>query len=144
MRYTTTIEIDKPLDEVVALFDNIENYEHWMTGLQDFQVIDGQPGHEGTKVKYRFKMGNREIGMIEVVEKRDLPNEYKVSYYTKGVRNTVKNIFEKIDSASTKYTTENEFHFEGFMKLLGFLLPNLFKKQSLKYQVDFKKFVENK
>jgi hypothetical protein len=37
---------------------------------------------------------------------------------------------------------EQEFQFKGFMKIIGFLFPGAFKKQSLKYLVDFKQFAE--
>ncbi len=144
MKYTTSIEINRPIDQVVMLFDNVENYKHWMEGLNSFEIISGEPGKKGTKSKFKFEMGKREIEMVETVLKRDLPNEYIVSYNTKGVLNTVKNIFEKIDDTTTRHSTENEFHFSGFMKLIGFLMPAMFKKQSLKYQIDFKNFVESK
>jgi len=40
--------------------------------------------------------------------------------------------------------SESEFEFAGFgMKLIGFLMPGAFKKQSLKYLTDFKDFAEN-
>lgn len=143
MRYTTTIEIDKPMDEVIKLFDNTDNYVQWMDGLQSFKVLEGKAGQEGSKAHYKFKIGKRKIEMVETVTKRNFPYEYTVSYNTKGVINTVKNIFKKIDNGRTKYSTENHFHFKGIMKLIGYLMPAMFKKQSLKYQSDFKNFVEN-
>lgn len=44
---------------------------------------------------------------------------------------------------STKYITEQEFKFTGFMRILGFLMPGAFKNQSQKYMRDFKRFAEN-
>ncbi|MEO2058942.1 MAG: SRPBCC family protein, partial [Mesonia sp.] len=40
--------------------------------------------------------------------------------------------------------SESEFQFSSFaMKVMGFLMPGAFKKQSLKYMKDFKAFVED-
>nr|MBA3286280.1 SRPBCC family protein [Nitrosopumilus sp.] len=61
----------------------------------------------------------------------------------KGVYNIVSNKLVKLSENKTKYITEQEFEFKGFMKIIAFLMPGAFKKQSLKYQKDFKYFVEN-
>lgn len=54
-----------------------------------------------------------------------------------------KNSFEVINDHTTKWISESEFQFSGFMmKLMGFLMPGAFKKQSIKYLGDFKAFAE--
>ena len=143
MKYTTEIEINKPIDEVVAKFDNTDNLSKWMEGLQSFEHISGTPGQPGAKSRLKFKMGNREIEMIETISVRNLPDEFSGTYEAKGVYNIVRNKFVKLSENKTKYITEQEFEFKGFMKIIAFLMPSAFKKQSLKYQRDFKNFVEN-
>lgn len=81
--------------------------------------------------------------MIETITVRNLPDEFSGIYEAQGVNNIVKNKFVKISEDKTKYITENEFQFKGLMKIIGFLMPNTFKKQSMKYLNDFKKFAEN-
>lgn len=114
-----------------------------MEGLQSFEHISGTPGQPGAKSKLKFKMGKREIEMIETITVRNLPDEFSGIYEAQGVNNIVKNKFVKISEDKTKYITENEFQFKGLMKIIGFLMPNAFKKQSMKYLNDFKKFAEN-
>lgn len=143
MKYTTEIEIDKPIDQVIALFDNPDNMSKWMEGLQSFEPISGTPGQVGAKSRLVFKLAKREIEMIETVTARNLPDKFRVIYETKGIFNIVKNRFEKLSENKTRYLTENEFQFKGFMKIIGFLMPGSFKKQSMKYLQDFKKFAEN-
>lgn len=143
MKYTAEIEIKKPIDEVIALFDDPDNMSKWMEGLQSFEPISGTPGQVGAKSRLVFKMGKREIEMVETVTARNLPDELSVTYETKGIFNIVKNRFEKLSENKTMYLTENEFQFMGFMKIIGFLMPGSFKKQSMKYLRDFKKFAEN-
>lgn len=144
MKYSHSILIHKPLNEVIALFDNPDNMKDWMKGLQSFEPISGTPGQPGAKSKLHFKMGNRKIEMIETIEERNLPDVFSGTYEAKGVFNRVVNRFEKTGEQETRYTTENEFQFTGFMKIIAFLMPGAFKKQSYKYLEDFKRFAESR
>jgi carbon monoxide dehydrogenase subunit G len=142
MKYTTEVEINQPVQKVVELFDNPDNMKEWMEGLQSFETISGTPGEEGAKAKLIYKMGKREIEMIETITKRNLPDEFSGTYEAKGVFNIVKNKFIPIGDNKTKYITEQEFQFSGFMKLMGMFMPGAFKKQSCKYMNAFKEFAE--
>jgi uncharacterized membrane protein len=145
MKYTVEIVINKPLDQVIELFDNTDNMYEWMEGLQAFEHISGVPGQVGATSRLFFKIGKREFDMIEKITVRDLPHEFSGTYEVSGVFNLVKNKFEKLSENKTKYITENEFQFNGmFMKILAFLMPGAFKKQSIKYLEAFKKFAESK
>ena len=143
MKYTVEVDIDRPLNEVVEKFDNQDNYSKWMKGLESYENIEGKQGQEGAKNRFIFKMGKRKMQMVETVLKHDLPQQYLVSYEVNGVYNEVDNRFEKIDDQKTLYTTKQYFKFKGMMKIMAFFIGKSFKKQSLKYANDFKKFVEN-
>jgi carbon monoxide dehydrogenase subunit G len=142
MKYTIEIEINKPIDRVIEMFDNPDNMKHWMDGLQSFEPLSGTPGQPGAKSRLRFKMGKRELEMIETITERNLPDQFSGTYDAKGVHNVVKNRFVKVSDNTTRYMSEQEFQFKGFMKVLGILMPGAFKKQSLKYLSDFKNFAE--
>lgn len=143
MKYSAEIEINQPVDKVVELFDNPDNLKKWMEGLQLFEPIAGEPGQPGSKSRLLFKMGRREVEMIETVTVRNLPHEFSGTYEVSGVFNIVKNRFFPLPGNKTKYVTEQEFRFKGFMKLIAFLMPGAFKKQSMKYLAAFKKFAES-
>lgn len=143
MKYSVDIEINKPVDEVVKLFDDPDNMDKWMEGLQNYEQISGTPGQPGAKSRFKFKTGKREIEMIETITRRNLPEEYTMTYEAKGVFNIVTNRFISIPGSKTKYANDQEFQFKGFMKIIAFLMPGVFKKQSLKYMLDFKNFVES-
>ena len=142
MKYINEIEINKSVDKVIALFDNSDNLEKWMEGLQSFVHIKGIPGQVGSKSLLKFKVGKREIEMIETITVRNLPHEFSGTYESKGVFNTVKNKFIDLPGQRTKYVSEQEFKLKGFMKLFGLLMPGVFKKQSMKYLTAFKSFAE--
>jgi uncharacterized membrane protein len=142
MKYTSEIEINSPINKVIELFDNPDNMGKWMKGLQSFEPISGKPGQVGAKSRLKFKMGKREFEMIETITVRNLPDEFSGTYDAKGVFNIVKNRFISLPGNRTKYISEQEFRFSGFMKIIGFFMPSAFKKQSMKYLSDFKNFVE--
>ena len=108
MKYTTEVEINKPIDRVVELFDNPGNLKEWMDGLQSFQHLSGTPGQPGAKSLLKFKMGKREIEMIETINVRNLPHEFSGTYEAKGVYNVVTNRFVPLAENRTKYITEQQ------------------------------------
>ena len=142
MKYKQSIIVNLPIEKVIELFDNPDNMKYWQEGFISFEHLSGEPGHTGAKSKLKYKMGKNEIEMIETITVRDLPREFSAIYEAKGVWNEVKNYFEPIDANSTKWTSENTFNFKGFMKIIAFLMPGMFKKQSYKFMEDFKKFAE--
>ncbi len=145
MKYSNTVDINLPRQRVIELFDSSENLSEWMPGLQSFEPISGQPGEEGAKSRLRFKMGKREMEMIETISKRDLPKEFHGTYDTKGVHNIQENYFEEIDANTTRWTSHSEFQFASIgMKLMGWLMPGAFKKQSQKFMDNFKEFAESR
>lgn len=146
MKYTNEIEINKPVEEVIRLFDNADNLSKWMEGLQSFEHISGTPGQPGAKSKLRFKVGKREMELIETVTVRNLPKEFTGTYEAangKGALNIVRNEFVKLSPTKTKYISESEFQFKGLMAIMAALMKGAFKKQSLKYITNFKNFAES-
>jgi hypothetical protein len=143
MKYTCIIEIDRPIDEVVSKFDNPDNLDKWMEGLQSMELISGEAGQPGAKSKMIFLHKNREMELIETILVRNLPDEFTGTYESSMSMSTNTNRFESIDSGRTRMTMDAEFKFNGFMKFLAFLMPGAFKKQSMKYLTAFKAMVES-
>jgi len=144
MKYITEIIIHLPLSEFVKKLDNPDNLKHWQKDLISYKQLAGNPGEEGAQMELIYKMGKREVILIETILKRNMPHEFHATYDAKDVYNTQKNYFKAIDENTTKWISESEFQFNGlFMKLMGFFLPAMFKKQSLKYLKDFKAFAED-
>lgn len=144
MKYTQSIEIDLPREKVIELFDNPDNIKHWQPGLISYEHIEGEQGKPGSKMRLNYKMGRREVEMIETIIARNLPNEISGTYEAKGVWNKIKNTFTEKDPGTTIWHAENEFKFKGFMKVMATIMPAAFKKQSFKYMKFFKKFAENR
>ena len=143
MKYTIEIVIDLPRDEFLKKLDSAENTKHWQRGLVKYELLSPNPSQEGAQMSLTYKMGKREFDMIETIIKRNLPDEMHTTYDTKGVHNIQKNYFKE-ENGKTRWISESEFQFSGIgMKIMAFLMPGAFKKQSCKYLEDFKAFAEN-
>lgn len=143
MKYTVEIELDLPREKVIEIFDNPDNMQHWQTGFLSFEPISGTPGERGAKSRLRYMMGKKEMELIETITLRDLPERFDGTYECPGVWNEVKNRFEVVGSRKTRWVSENEFRFSSFfMKLMAFVMPGVFRRQSRKFMQNFKEFAE--
>ena len=142
MKYTNEIVIDQPREKVIELFDNPDNMKFWQKGFVSFSTFEGTPGEVGAKSHLKYKMGKREVEMVETITQKILPEEFHGTYETKGVYNIQKNYFEE-EGDKTKWISESEFQFSGFMKLMSLLWgKKAFSKQSYSFMDDFKAFAE--
>ena len=142
MKYTCQIEINKDLEGVIALFDSEENLFKWQPELVSFEHLSGEKGEEGARSKLLYKMGKREVEMVETIHKKNFPSEFVVQYEAKGVWNEVANHFSQTEEGKTLWRATSHFKFGGFMKLMGWLMPGAFKKETNKYLNRFKEFAE--
>jgi len=144
MKYEVEVEINLSRDKVVELFDNPDNMKYWQPGLVSFEAISGSPGQVGAKSKLQYKMGKRELEMIETITVNDLPLEFSGTYEAKGVWNHVQNYFIEKGNDKTIWKSVNEFKCSGFLRIMIFLMPGMFKKETCKYLANFKEFAESK
>ena len=143
LEYDTSIVIDLPRDKVIALFDNADNLPKWQKGLQSFEPLSGEPGQVGAKSKLVFLMGKRRMEMIETITRRDLPDAFNGTYDVEGVHNIVENRFSELGPDRTLWESHNVFEMKGLMmKVMAFLMPGIFRKQSQQYAEAFKAFAE--
>ncbi len=142
MKYQKEVLLNLPRERVIELFDNPENLPKWQKGLESFELIEGQAGQVGAKSKMVYLMGKRRVEMIETVTVRNLPDEFSGTYETKGGWNSVENYFTE-EEGKTRWLMKTEFKFSGFMKLIAFLMPGMFKKETAKQMNAFKSFAES-
>jgi len=144
MKYSVEVTIDLLRDRVIELFDNTENLYKWQAGLKSFEILEGEPGQEGTTSRMNYDMSGRQIEMIETITVRNLPDEFSGTYEARNVWNSVKNTFhEEAGGSRTRWVSENEFNMTGFMRLMAVFMKGAFPKESLKQMNNFKEFAEN-
>lgn len=142
MNYITEITVNKPIKEVMDLFKNPEHLKCWQRGLISTKLLKGNSGEEGAKRQLKINLEGRDITMIESITKCDLPHHWHAKYTSPGLVSYQYNYFEALNESETYWKTASEFKFSGFMRIVGKVLPGLFKKRSETVMKDFKKFAE--
>ncbi len=142
MHYTQEITIDLPREKVVDIFNQTENLKHWQTGLQGYKHLSGEPGQEGSQMLLYFKVGKRDVDLTETIMLNELPEKFNGKYEWNGGWNTLNNTFIELGEDKTVWVSECEMHMKGFMKIIAFLMPNSFRKNSYKFMTNFKEFAE--
>jgi len=144
MKYSLEVDINLPREKVIELFNDQDNLGKWQCGLESFEHISGEAGEVGAKSLIKYNMNKRKIEMTETIIKKDLPNEYWFTFEAKGMWNQVDNYFIVVDKNTTKWKIDNEFKGKGILAIMLFLMPGMFKKQSLKFMNNFKAFAEGR
>ncbi len=142
MKYTVSNTINKSLEEVHEKFKDPDGVKHWMDGLQRIERISGTPGEVGAKSDFHFLHKKKEMKITETILEQNLPRQIKFAYQSPMGYNEVEMIFEKLPDNQVKQTNNSYFEMKGIMKIMGFLMKGMFKKQSLQYMNAFKEYVE--
>lgn len=142
--YTVHVDIDLPRDRVVALMDDPDNLFKWQEGLQAFQPLSGEPGQAGARSRLVFKIGSRMMELTETITKRQLPDEFNGTYEWSGGSNTLRNRFIALGPSKTRWESTCTYEFRSLpMKIMGTLMPGMFRKQNLRFLNNFKAFCEH-
>ena len=142
MKHSNEIIINLPRKRVLELFDSTENLYKWQKSLINFEHLSGSAGEVGAKSKLTYKEGKGDFVLIETITVKNFPDEFSGTYETKGVFNEIKNYFIEIDENTTKWVSDSEFKFSGFMKIISLFMKGSFKKESMKFLTYFKEFAE--
>jgi hypothetical protein len=144
MNFECSVDIDVPIDRVVALFNDPKNFKEWQDGFISYETFSGTPRAVGAKSKINFDNGKHKIELIETIQVMNLPAEMTALYEHKHMVNTMINRFTELPGQKTRFTTDMGYYkFIGFMpKLMALIMPGMFKKQNQKWLDQFKKFAE--
>ena len=144
MKYSCSVEIERPIDRVAQLWQDPEFFDQWQDGFESIHLIEGNEGEQGAVSDIIIKQGPTTIELRETIRVNDLPNEKTALYVHKHMTNTQTTRFVELESNRTKYISEVEYtQFNGIMiKLMAKLFPGKFKAQSQKWMNQFKEFAE--
>lgn len=143
LKYSTQITVSLPREKVVAIFEDPGQASHWMEGFISMVPVSGEPGAVDAVSQLTFQMGKRRMEMTETILVNNLPETFSCRYDTDGVRNVIDNRFIAVGENETNWEMDNVFEFSGFMmKVMGTLMPFMFKKQTATYARNFKAWAE--
>ena len=145
MKFTCSVDINAPIEMVVALFEDPNNLVEWQDGYLGMQLLSGEEGQPGAKTKLKYKVGRRTIDLIETLEVNNLPTEFRGTYEADTMVNTMIVNFIDLGNGYTRYNSYIHYtEIRGFfVKILVTLMPGLFKKQVQKWSNQFRDFVES-
>ncbi len=154
MKYTVSIEIAMPQREVAQLLADPTHLPKWLRGMVLHEPLSGVHGHLGTKSRVVLQMGEQKIEGIETITRREpadltrIPKGGVVHFEREIVTGDMWSVArERLTEAgpnTTLWVSENEYRFSSLlMRLMGFLMPGSFRKQSLQHMQDFKAFAEH-
>lgn len=146
MIFTCSVNIERPIDKVVALYKDPSNLKDYQEGFLRKELISGIEGEVGSISKMYYQQGKKEMIITETVLVNNLPEEFLGNYHHEHMDNTMRSSFIEIEDDHTHYITEIEYTaFRGFMpRLLALLFPRMFKNQVQKWLDNFKKLAESK
>lgn len=154
MRYTTSIEIALPREQVLPLIADPAQAPKWLRGLVLHEPVSGAHGEVGTTSRVVFQTGKQRMEATETitrVEPADLqavPSSVVVHYEreiaAKGMWQAQRDRLSEAGPSTTLWESESEYRFEGLlMRLVGLLMPGSFRTQSRQHMQDFKAFAEH-
>ena len=153
MKYTVSIEIGLPREEVAQLLADPAHLPKWLRGLVLHEPLSGVHGHVGTKSRVVLQMGQQKFEGIETITRREpadlrgIPPGSVVHFEREivggGMWSAARERLTEASPETTLWVSENEYRFSGvLMRLVGLLMPGAFRKQSLQHMQDFKAFAE--
>jgi hypothetical protein len=153
MKYTASIHVDLPREQVIQLLADQANLSKWLRGLIVHEPIHGAPGEVGTKSRVVMQIGGQKYECIETVTRREPAELRQVSQSAvvhfereivgEGMWSAARERLTEAGPGQTLWESENEYRFRGLMmRAVGLLMPGTFRKQSLLHMQDFKLFAE--
>lgn len=142
MKYKTIVRINKDIDTVIAAIQSKEAALIWIDGLTRFELIEGEEGKANSKYKMTFDNGKKTSEMVETITSMNPPRNITTVYELGSVWNECINTFN-VEGDYTMYSMETTFKFGFFFKLFAWAFKPIFKKETLKGMLSFKKYVES-
>jgi hypothetical protein len=144
MRFTCTVEVRLPRKQTVELWSNPEHLSEWQDGFISLEHLSGTPGEAGAKSQMVYQIGKRRIELVETIVTNDLPDWFIGTYDTEAMTNTMINRFVSVEGG-TRWDAEIEYtRFGSIMpRIMAWVMPGMFRKQTQKWLDQFKIFAES-
>lgn len=152
MKYTISMEIALPREQVVQLLDDPAHRPKWLRGLVSHEPVRGVGGQVGTESRVVFRSGQQVMECTETITRRepadlhDIPSDCVVYFEREivadGMWNGAREQLTEAGPESTLWVSQSEYRFTGPMRLAAPFLRGAFIKQSRQHMQDFKAFAE--
>jgi uncharacterized protein YndB with AHSA1/START domain len=139
-----SVVIDRPLDEVWAIFDDADLQTEWNSDLLDYEPVSGEGNAKGAVSTLTFKRGDGETVLTATVLERKPPHEISAVYEGMQLPFYLSSTFSAVDDDSTEWHAEIEVKLNLMQKALGPLLKGTMSDMAEKMGNDFKAYCESR
>lgn len=143
MKHKTEILIDADRATVWRMFDDPHNMTKWQPTLKSFAHKTGTPGQPDAVSELVYDENGRQLVMIETITARREPEFLGGSYESNWGTVVIFNLFEESDNGKTRWTSNMNYQFKGFMKVMAFFMRKSICNRSDRDMNRFKLLVES-
>lgn len=142
MKHKTDILIDADLATVWRMFDDPDNMAKWQPTLKSFTHRSGMPGQPDAVSELVYDENGREVVMTETITARRDESFLGGTYKSDWGTVVVFNLFEETDDGTTRWTSNLNYSFKGFMKIMALFMHRSIRNRSDRDMNRFKLLVE--
>ena len=143
MKHKTEILIDADRATVWRMFDDPHNMTKWQPTLKSFAHKTGTPGQPDAVSELVYDENGRQLVMIETITARREPEFLGGTYESNWGTVVIFNLFEESDNGKTRWTSNMNYQFKGFMKVMAFFMRKSICNRSDRAMNRFKLLVES-
>jgi len=142
MKVNESVEIDKPFDEVWAVFDEPSKQPEWLDIMKSFEQIKGEGNAKGAVQNVVFTRDSGDTELSVTILDYDPSGVVVARYEGMQLPFVLTSTFSAIDDDTTEWAAEIEVKLSLIQKALGPVLKGAMSELAQKMGSDFKKYVE--
>ncbi len=142
MKHKVEILIDADVVTVWRMFDDPDNMMKWQPALRSFTHKSGVPGQPDAVSELVYDENGKEVVMTETITARREKSFLGGTYESSWGKVVVFNHFEETGDGKTRWTSNLNYSFKGFMKIMALFMQNSIRSRSDRDMNRFKLLVE--
>lgn len=153
MKFTISIEIALPREEVIQLLGDPAHRPKWLRSLVLHEPVRGADGQVGTESRVVFQSGQRSMECTETITRREptdldgiTPDQvihFEREVVADGMWNAAHEQLTASGAEGTLWVSENEYRFNGLLRFAAPFMRGAFIKQTRQHMQDFKSYAED-
>jgi uncharacterized membrane protein len=138
------VKINKPIDEVWAIFDQPELQTKWHKPIKSYEHVSGKGNSRGSVARVIYARDSGDTELTVTVDERKAPTHFVATYEGMQLPFVLTSNFSAIDDDVTEWKAEIEVRLSLLQKALGPILKGAMSDLASGMGKDFKKYVESR
>lgn len=141
--YTTSVQVEAPVEKVWEVFTDQTKLGNWMEGFKEIKTISGSPEEVGSKHELTIVQNGEEMKILETVTDVEQNRLYAFDLESDFLNATTKITFEPLGEATRIVATNVVSGHGPLKKTLAFMFKSMMEETSQQQYNQFKKLVES-